>query len=452
MKKIQVLLLPVFISLLPFIGIGQNNILENYIKEALENNLSIKGQELERNKQLVKIEQARKNWMPSVDGNASYLFSEGGRTIIFPVGDLFNPVYGTLNQLTQTNQFPTDLENEKISLTPNNYLDAQVKITQPIVNSAIKYNLLLQQELVKLNEVDIQIQEKEIIFQTRSAYYNYLKTIEGFKILDETKSLLNDLLSINQKLVKYDKATGEVISDVEFQLANLESERAQLEEQQAIAKIYFNLILNRPMGSEIMVEKEILSDFIIEDMTLESLIDLAKRNRLEFEKIQIANGVVELNKERIDKEKLPTLGVTGAVGLQTESFNFENGGPIYTLGFGMAVNLFDGGRRKKRIEELTVDQHILTNNHAQLQQKIEIEVSQIFYGLESLKSKLKADRSASISARKSYAIIKSKYENDKAILLEVTNAQNKLITSDLRQVLTKYDYLIKLAELEKAIQ
>jgi outer membrane protein len=452
MKKKQGLFILVWIFLISNVGIGQSSILDNYIKEALANNLSIKGEQLQRNKQLIKIAQAGKNWMPSVDGSANYLFSEGGRTIVFPVGDLFNPVYGTLNQLTQSTQFPVDLQNENIALTPNDYLDAQVKITQPIINSTIKYNKLIQQELLKLNDVNIQIQEKEVVFQTRTAYYNYLKTIEGFKILEETGDLLNDLLVINQKLVKYDKATGEVISDIEYQLANLESERAQLVAQQSIAKTYFNILLNRDIDIDIAVETEMLSDFTVQQLQLNTLIDQAKRNRLEFQKIQVADNVVELNKERIDKEKLPTLGVTGAVGIQTEGFDFDTGGPIYTLGFGMAVNLFDGGRRKKRIEEIHVDQNILYNNRAQLQQQIQIEVSQIYFALQSLSSKLAAEQAASRSARKSYTIIKSKYENEKAILLEVTNAQNQLVTSNLRQVLTKYDYLIKLAELEKAIQ
>ncbi|MFT7606010.1 MAG: outer membrane protein, partial [Saprospiraceae bacterium] len=95
MKKKQGLFILVWIFLISNVGIGQSSILDNYIKEALANNLSIKGEQLQRNKQLIKIAQAGKNWMPSVDGSANYLFSEGGRTIVFPVGDLFNPVYGT---------------------------------------------------------------------------------------------------------------------------------------------------------------------------------------------------------------------------------------------------------------------------------------------------------------------------------------------------------------------
>ncbi len=443
-------LLLCLVLIFPGLGIGQSAILDAYVEEALTNNLSIKGEQLRKEKQIKRVAQARRNWMPSVDANASYLFATGGRTLPFPIGDLFNPVNGTLNQLTQSDQFPTNLKNQDIPLIPNNFLDAQLTISQPIFNSSIKYNHLIQEGLLFLNDLDIELQKSTIILQTRVAYFNYLKTIEGFRILDETESLLNDLLSINKKLVKYDKATSEIISDVEFQLANLESERANLIEQQAIAQTYFNIIINREAATNIEIDESLINSFSIENIKLSDAIEKAKQQRKEFKRINIASGINELNKERIEREKLPTLGITGGIGLQTESFDFDNGGPLYTLAFGASVNLFDGGRRKKRMEEIEVDQLLLNNGKAQLSQQVEIQVTQIYYALKSLESRFAAERAASESARKTYSIIKSKYENNKAILLEVTDAQNKLITSDLRQALTKYDYLIKLAELENA--
>ncbi len=44
--------------------------------------------------------------MPQLDLKARYSVADGGRTIDFPAGNLLNPVYATLNQLTGTQQFP----------------------------------------------------------------------------------------------------------------------------------------------------------------------------------------------------------------------------------------------------------------------------------------------------------------------------------------------------------
>lgn len=430
---------------------GQSSILDQYVKEALDNNLTVQSEFLKKEKQGSRVEQAKKLWRPSIDFAGSYLLAKGGRTLNFPVGDLFNPVYGTLNQLTQTNQFPTDLENLNTQLTPNNFIDMQLSIAQPIINSTIKYNQMIQNELIRMNDLDIGLSRNEIAAQVKTGYYNYLKTFEGLRILEETEVLLNDVLSFNKKLVKYDKATPDILSDVEFQIANLASQRAVLSEQQQLAKAYFNLLRNQPLESEVEVDENLLQGDFINNQSIADLRSKAFSNRLEFKKLDVATAVNSLNQKRIDKEKNPTVSVSGGIGLQVEEFNLDSGGPLFTLAVGMNWNIYDGGLRKKRMEEIQIDQRILENDRNQLQQKIEIDLTQIFYKLQSLQIQMQAEKVAVNSARKSYNAIKKRYENDKAILIELLQAQNSLTTSELSKSLTKYDYLIQLAELEKTV-
>lgn len=430
-------------------GLAQSDILDNYVKEGLTKNLSIQSEVLKKDKQYSKVEQAKKLWKPSIDLSASYLFAEGGRELLFPLGDLFNPVYGTLNQLTSSTSFPTNIENEKIQLTPNNYLDLQLSISKPLINSSIKYNQKIQNELLRINDLDMELSKKEIVAQIKTGYFNYLKTFEGLAIMDETEKLLQEVLTFNKKLVKYDKATPDVLSDIEFQIANLQSQKAMLMEQQDLAKAYFNLLLNKPLDAEIVMDENILQGEFQATGNISSLKSTALQSRLEFKKIDVATALNSLNQTRIDKEKKPTLGISGGIGLQTESFNFDNGGPLFTIGLGMNWNLVDGGLRKKKIEEIHVDQRILENDRKRLSQQIEMQVTQVFYKIRSLQIRMQAEEVAVKSAQKSYDAINARYRNDKAILIQLTQAQNSLTTSKMSRVLSKYDYLILLAELEK---
>lgn len=431
--------------------VGQSDILNNYVKEALDQNLGVKSEFLKKEKQSSKIEQAKKLWRPQLDLNASYLFAKGGRTLAFPVGDLFNPVYGTLNALTSSSQFPTDLENLNTQLTPNNFLDMQLTVTKPLINSSIKYNQLIQNELLRLNDLDIELSKEDIAYQTKSGYFNYLKTFEGLKILGTSEKLLKDVLVFNKKLIKYDKATPDILSDVEFQIANIASQRAMLLEQQELAKAYFNLIRNKPLDNEIVVDENILLGKLAAYQDLAELKTKALQSRLEFKKLDVATAVNSLNQKRIDKERMPTLGLSGGIGLQTESFDFDNGGPLYTVALGMNWNILDGGLRKKKIEEIQIDQRLLDNDRQRLKQQVEIQITQVFFKLKSLQARMLSEDIAVRSARKSYNAIKKRYENDKAILIELIQAQNSLTTSELSQALTKYDYLLAIAELEKVI-
>jgi len=429
---------------------SQSSILDKYVSEALENNLNIASEFLKKEKQSSRIEQAKRLKRPQLDMDASYLLAKGGRTLNFPIGDLFNPVNGTLNQLTGGNQFPTDLENVNTQLTPNNFIDLQLSVSKPIINSSIKYNRLIQNELIKLNDLDIALSKEEIEEQVKIGYYNYLKTFEGLAIMEESEKLLNDVLIFNKKLIKYDKATPDILSDVEFQIANLNSQRAMLMEQQQLAKAYFNLLLNKDLTSEIEIDENILNRKTEIFNDLQSLKNNAFTNRMEFQKIEVGNAVNILNQKRIDKEKLPTLGVSAGIGLQTENFNFDMGGPLFTLGLGMNWNILDGGLRKKKVEEIEIDKRILNIDRERLKQQIEIEITQIYFKIQSLAIQMQSEEVAVKSARKSYQTIKKRYENDKAILIELIQAQNNLTRTELSRSLTKYDYLIQLAALEKA--
>lgn len=433
------------------LGIGQSSILDGYIQEAIDKNLVLKSKQLSVLKQESRIEQAKKLKAIRADINATYLLARGGRNIDFPVGDLFNPTYATLNQLTNTNQFPTDLENIETQLTPNNFIDAQFNISKPLINSSIKYNQLIQEELLKLNSLDIEIAEEDLVLQIKTAFYNYHKSMHAEKVLNEAKELLIDVNDFNRKLIKYDKATPDILYDVEFQLENIESQRSSIVQQQVTVKALFNLLLNKEMDSDIEIDNSLLENLQSDLESISMLNEKAFLSRTEFRKIEVAQSVNELNKKRISKEKLPTLGINAGVGMQVEEFDFKRYGPLFTLGLGLNMNILDGGLRNKKIEEIQIDQEILENNKSQLQQQVEIEILQYYYQLKTLNSQMISEEAAVQFANKSYQATKKRYENDKAIQIEVIQAQNRITSSELNQLLTQYDFLIKRAELDRAM-
>ena len=431
---------------------GQSQILNEYVERGIRNNLDVRATTLDRIKQEIKIEQAAKLWLPSVDLSTTYLLAEGGRTINFPVGDLFNPAYATLNQLTMSNSFPTDLENVETQLTPTNFIDAQINVTKPLINSSIRFNQKIQTELLALTQVDQKLTEQEVAFNIRTAYFNHLQSVEALSILGESENLLNQVLDFNRKLVRFDKATMDIVSDVEFQIEALRSQRATLLEQNEMTKRFFNLLINEPLESDIIIDPE-LRNIDIDDHagSLQSWIEQAKQNRLEYGKINKAVEINQLSQDMTKSESQPELAIFGGVGLQTESFDFNDGGPLFTLGLGLKMNLFDGGMRNKRVEELTVDREILENDKKRLNQKVQIEVANAYYGLLSVYARYQAQLAAEENATVSFNLINTKYENNKALLIELLQAQNKLTLSRMEKSVIKYQYLIKRAELLKAL-
>ena len=94
------------VSFLMSLPLGAQPALDGYISEALKNNNALKRQQFELDRSLLALKEARTLFLPSVTLLGDYTRAAGGRTIDLPIGDLLNPVYNTLNQLTQPHNFP----------------------------------------------------------------------------------------------------------------------------------------------------------------------------------------------------------------------------------------------------------------------------------------------------------------------------------------------------------
>jgi outer membrane protein TolC len=240
MKKIFLTLL-----LLPVLGIEaySQTRLDGYIKTALSNNETIKQQQFLLTKSLYALKEAKGLFLPSVGFNGTYTLAGGGRTVDIPVGDLMNPVYKTLNQLTGTNNFP-QIQNQNVLLNPNNFYDAKIRTTYPIINAEIEYNRKVKTQQYGLQQIEIDLYKRELVKEVKNAYYKYLQASEAVAIYKTALLLVKENLRVNTSLFNNQKVnrTAVVRSDNEVSKYNALLEAAI--QTQNSAKAYFNFLLN----------------------------------------------------------------------------------------------------------------------------------------------------------------------------------------------------------------
>ncbi|TAE53132.1 MAG: TolC family protein, partial [Bacteroidetes bacterium] len=127
------------VLLLALAPVKAQSLLDSYVLQGIASNDMLRQKELQVEKSTWALKEARSLYLPSVSLLGSYTLSQGGRSINLPVGDLLNPVYQTLNQLTQSQQFP-QIENANEQLNPNNFYDIKFRTSMPLVNADIWYN------------------------------------------------------------------------------------------------------------------------------------------------------------------------------------------------------------------------------------------------------------------------------------------------------------------------
>jgi outer membrane protein len=180
---------------------GQTSVLDSYVKEGIENNLALKQQNLDYKQSLYAIDEARSYFFPQVSINARATFASGGRTIDFPIGDLLNPVYSTLNTLTTSNNFP-QVENEEIQFMRPFEHETKISLVQPVFNPTIYYNTRIKKELANSKSINKTIYQRNLIAEIKTAYFNYLKANKAVELIDETRKLVLENIRVNESLLK----------------------------------------------------------------------------------------------------------------------------------------------------------------------------------------------------------------------------------------------------------
>lgn len=428
---------------------GQS-VLQSYIDEGLKSNLQLKQEQLNYEKSIEGLNVARSLFMPQVAVNANYTLANGGRKIEFPVGDLLNPVYTSLNKLTDSNQFP-QLQNQSIQFLPNNFHDTKVRVIQPLFNPDIYFNFKAQKELISIQQAQKDAYENDLKYTITAAYYQYLQSEEALKVLMETRGFLTELVKVNQKLVANHKATKDVVLGAEYELNKIDQQLAETARNNQVAKSYFNFLLNRDLTADVIIDSTLMSG-APEAQSLDQLRSLALSQRQEIKQLQgglaASQQLVELNRT---SSLLPKINVVGDVGYQGFEYKFDNSQQYMLVQFSLSWDLFRGGEKKAKTQQARIDYLVAENKMEQLRRQIELQVIQSHYDRQAMEQAWITAQAGVRSAEKNFQIVRSKYNEGQAILLEYLDAQNKWTTARLTQSLRLFDLLRAEAALQKTI-
>lgn len=424
-------------------------ILETYIETGLANNLALQQQNLDLQRSLEAVREARSLFYPAVQFKATYTRSSGGRKIDIPVGDLLNPVYSTLNQLTQTNLFP-QIDNVSEQFLPDNFHETYLNVTYPLFNSDLKYNRQIKQHQVQSQTAQKAAYEHELRYQITDAYLQYLKALEAEKIWVNSQKVLRELRRFNQSLVDNDVATRDVVATADYELSKVEHEIYSLQSQQNTARAYFNFLLNRDLQEAVIVDTTMFQQSVrAYDRT--EMIQGALGNRHELDALMAGQAAAE-TAVRLNEAKriLPDAYIGGQLGFQGFGYKF-NGDQMYGLvQVGLNYTIFNGGQTKSKIQQAQIQSEKLRQQHNEVQQQIALQVTQAWNELENARNAWSTAREGQRAATESFRIVNNKYRANQALLVEFLDAENRVTTAQLQVLLAWSDVLVKEAALQKA--
>ncbi|MFC0772081.1 TolC family protein [Terrimonas alba] len=435
----------VFITLLLFRVIGayaQTN-LDAYIKIALNNNETIKQQQFLLTKSLYALKEAKSLFLPTVGFNATYTVAGGGRTVDFPVGDLLNPVYKTLNQMTGANNFP-QVQNQSILLNPDNFYDVKIRTTYPILNAEIEYNRKIKKQQYGLQKIEINLYKRELVKEVKQAYYKYLQAGAAVDIYQTALSLVKENLRVNTSLFNNQKVnrTAVVRSDNEVSKYNALLESSI--QTQNNAKAYFNFLLNTDLNTEIITDSIITvpADLLLTDTSVTKREELGKLK----EAIAINQNITALAKSY----KRPKLNSFVDLGTQAFDFKVNNKSFYYLAGISLEWNIFSGNKNKYKIRQAETDGKVLQSQTSYVEQQLRLQLTTSTNSFKAAIAQYNAAQSQVGSSQKYYNDMFRLYKEGMAIYIELLDAQNQWIDAQLQANIALFDTWISFTAIERA--
>ncbi len=421
-------------------------ILETYIQEGLANNLVLKEKNASLEQSLLALKDAKSFFLPSMDFGASYTLAEGGRTIAFPVGDLLNPVYATLNKLTASSSFP-QIENVSEQLLPNNFYDTRFRTTLPILNTDIKYQNQIRKEQVNWSSYQVDIYRATLIQDIRVAYFSFCAAHSSIEILKNTLQLVSQNLKDTRSLVESGKGLPAAVLRAESEMEQVKSMLLEAENKTVNAAQYLNFLVNRPLEQSVPFEAIPLDLSQLDLMLTE---DIQEQNP-ELRAMQSMESIQQTLLKSGKNYWVPKISTYADLGSQGFDWSFDSQSRYLMGGLSLSVPVFQGGRNQNQIQKNIIGLESIQRQKELVNQKLSLslqiqknEVKTHLAGLQSAEKKL-------LAATAYLKLIDRGFKEGSQSLLEFIDARNQFTQAALQKTISEYKLQMALAQLERQL-
>jgi outer membrane protein TolC len=417
--------------------------LDAYLQEGLSNNEGLKQQEFLFEKSLQALKEAKSLFVPTVAFNATYTMAGGGRTIDFLAGDLLNPAYTTLNQLTGSNSFP-QIENKSILINPNNFYDAKLHTVYPVINAERIYNQKIKAGQADLQKIEVAIYKRELVKEIKTAYYNYLQACEAATIYENATKLVRENARINTALFNNEKINRTAVTRSNNELTKILAQVSTANQNVNNARAYFNFLLNRSLDATIEIDtiKSVPSSAIVNDSSVVKREELLKL----YTAKSINKNIIALS----NASKKPRLNSFLDLGSQGFDFKVNDKTPYYFFGLSLEWDIFSGGKNKSKVGEAEADQKSLEAQTIYVQQQLALQLKIASNLFAAAVVNYQAAVSQVQASEKYYADVLRLYKEGTVLFIELLDAQNQLVSAQLQANISLYDTWIKQTEIERA--
>lgn len=439
--------------------------LQIVLDDALAANLQLRAGAATVEQRLAALDQARARYLPVLDVAARYSVADGGRTIEFPVGDLLNPVYSTLDELLlaagQAPRFPR-VRNESIELLRSEEQETRLVLQQPIYEPRLGPAVEATRQDVARGEASLDALRSRVIRDTRQAYYQWLGAQEAALVIEATRDLAQANLHANESLYRNGRITRDLVYRAEADVLEIEQQSIAAASRVRIARSYVNLLRDAPLDAPLprasideptimRFRAELLRRLAGRALDLAPLQDLATGTRAELAGLDAAVAAGEARQDLARAAFKPTLAFGAEAGIQGDKYGFGADERYVIASVILRWNAYRGGGDRAALREAHAFTEELRATRDLARQEVRLEVQQALEALEVADASLETAFKRTEAAAGAFRIATRKRDLGQISQVEFIDARQAHTESLLNLNRTRTEFLARIAELEYAV-
>ncbi len=294
--------------------------------------------------------------------------------------------------------------------------------------------------------------QRRLRSQVTQSYFPVLLLSTNVQILDNNIANLQRLL--DETRAQYEAGFVEQldVDRLNLSLRNLQSNRANVEQQQENALRALKFTLNYPEEQELQVADD-LDQLQLEVEEAALTADIPYQQRSELRLLDETLVLQDLNIELQRAAYLPKLTASAAAQYQYQGNNLSDGfwAPTVLVGLSAFVPIYDFGGRSSRLQRARLAKEKVVNQRDDVVRSIALEVLNARGTFRTASDRLQVNRENLDLAQRIYDVTQIKYTEGVGSSIETVQAEQQLYESQANYLSALYDALVAKEELYLAL-
>jgi outer membrane protein TolC len=332
--------------------------------------------------------------------------------------------------------------------------NAGLQLQQLLFDGQVFVGLQARSTSIAFSNKNVEVTEEMIKANVYKIYYQLVASKTQIGIFDANLDRLNKLLSDTKALYQNGFVEKLDIDKISVQISNLETDKLKALNSIDIGYQALKTLIGMPTKDELILTEELTEDKIKKDFTTDTTFNYADRK--DYQYLDLAKQLNELNIKRYKMSFLPTLALSGSYtkNAQRNEFNFFGKGDWFTtsfVGVNLSVPIFSGFSKTSHVTKSKLELQQTVNQIDNLRLTIDNEIETAKLNFNAATITLDYQKKNMALAENVFNQTKKKFELGTGSNTEITAAQTDLRTAQANYINALYAAIIAKVDYYKAI-